>query len=128
MNIFKLSLILSLFLVFNISAQTDPIKRNSDLFSPLDVPNVQSPYRTQAGEPSTAYWQNQSDYKIAVALDDINHIVSGQVEITYTNNSPDKLGYVWLQLDQNINKPDSRSAAIFAAIGGRDRGSFDGGF
>ena len=128
MNLFKFSLVLSLFLVFNISAQTDPIKRNSDLFSPLGISNVQSPYRTQAGEPSTAYWQNQSDYKIAVALDDINHVVSGQVEIDYTNNSPDKLGYVWLQLDQNINKPNSRSTAIFAAIGGRDRGSFDGGF
>ena len=94
----------------------------------MGISNVQSPYRTQAGEPSTAYWQNQSDYKIAVALDDINHVVSGQVEIDYTNNSPDKLGYVWLQLDQNINKPNSRSTAIFAAIGGRDRGSFDGGF
>jgi len=128
MKIFRLCIAFSLLIGYNLSAQNNPIKRNVDLFSPLDISNVQSPYRTQTGEPSTTYWQNQSDYKIEVSLDDINHVVSGQVAITYTNNSPDKLGYVWLQLDQNINTSNSRSATIYGAIGGRDRGSFDGGF
>ena len=128
MKIFRLCIAFGLLIGYNISAQNNLIKRNVDLFSPLDIPNIQSPYRTQTGEPSTAYWQNQSDYKIEVSLDDINHVVSGQVAITYTNNSPDKLGYVWLQLDQNINTSNSRSATIYGAIGGRDRGSFDGGF
>ncbi|VAV86141.1 Zn-dependent aminopeptidase [hydrothermal vent metagenome] len=128
MKFFKISVVFCLLLGHNISAQTDLVKRNTDIFSPLSIPNVQTPYRTQSGEPSSKYWQNESDYKIAVTLDDINHIVSGRVEINYTNKSPDKLDYVWLQLDQNKFKPTSRGAAITSAFGGRFSGDLDGGF
>ncbi|MGM5470879.1 M1 family metallopeptidase [Flavobacteriaceae bacterium LMO-SS05] len=125
-----LKVCVAVFLVFgyNVNSQTDPIKRNADLFSPLEIPNVQTPFRTQAGEPSPLYWQNESDYKIEVTLDDVNHIVSGQVDINYTNNSPDDLGYVWLQLDQNKFSSNSRGAAISEAVGGRFSGDLEGGF
>lgn len=128
MKILKVCVAMLVLFGYNLNAQTDPIKRNTDLFSPLSIPNVQTPFRTQSGEPSPQYWQNESDYKIEVTLDDINHRVSGQVEIDYTNNSPDNLGYVWLQLDQNKFNQKSRGAAITEAIGGRFSGDLAGGF
>ena len=127
MKTLKLFVVLFILFGYNINAQTDPIKRNEDLFSPMNIPNVQTPFRTQAGEPSPIYWQNESDYNIATTLDDVNHTISGEVEIDYTNNSPDDLGYVWLQLDQNKFNPKSRGAAISDAIGGRFSGDLEGG-
>ena len=95
-----LKYLLSVLFVLSLSAQNTPVKRNTDLFSPLNIPNVQTPYRTQSGEPAANYWQNEADYKIAVSLDTEYHKVSGKVAIAYTNNSPDNLDYLWLQLDQ----------------------------
>ena len=128
MKTFKIWALLFILFYYNTDAQTNPIKRNADLFSPLSIPNVQTPFRTQAGEPAPSYWQNESDYKIEATLDDVNHVVSGQEEIDYTNNSPDDLGYVWLQLDQNKFNPKSRGAAVTEAIGGRFSGDLAGGF
>jgi len=128
MKLLKLTLILTVIFSLNLSAQNKPIKRNTDLFSPLNIPNVQTPYRTQSGEPSSKYWQNQADYKINVSLDEVNHTVSGRVVINYTNNSPDNLDYLWLQLDENKFRPDSRGAAILGAVGGRFAGNLDGGY
>ena len=64
----------------------------------LPTPNI---YRTASGAPGFAYWQQQADYKIQVALDEGNQSIVGSEQITYTNNSPDTLNYLWLQLDQN---------------------------
>ncbi|MBT5334893.1 MAG: aminopeptidase, partial [Gammaproteobacteria bacterium] len=64
----------------------------------LPTPNS---YRTASGAPGFAYWQQQADYKIQVALDEDNQSIVGSEQITYTNNSPDTLNYLWLQLDQN---------------------------
>ncbi len=128
MNLLKFFFVIGVLIAQIVVAQNTPVKRNTDLFSPLNIPNVQTPYRTQAGEPSTDYWQNQSDYIVAVTLDDVNHIVKGQVDITYTNNSPDKLGYVWLQLDENKFNSNSRGAAVLGAVGGRFSGNLDGGY
>ncbi|MFK5889543.1 MAG: M1 family metallopeptidase [Flavobacteriaceae bacterium] len=128
MKLLKLTLILTVFFSLNLSAQNNPVKRNTDLFSQLNITNVQTPFRTQSGEPATNYWQNEADYKIAISLDDTNHTVSGTVVITYTNNSPDNLDYLWLQLDENKFKPNSRGAAILGAVGGRFAGNLDGGF
>lgn len=64
----------------------------------LPTPNT---YRTASGAPGHEYWQQQADYKISVSLDEENQSIVGSEEITYTNNSPDTLGYLWLQLDQN---------------------------
>ena len=61
----------------------------------LPTPNQ---YRTGSGAPGPKYWQQQADYVIDVDLNDDTHIVSAKETITYTNNSPDQLKYLWLQL------------------------------
>jgi len=65
----------------------------------LPTPNE---YRTGSGAPGPKYWQQQADYVISVELNDDNQSITGSETITYTNNSPDALKYLWLQLDQNI--------------------------
>ncbi|MEE2770653.1 MAG: M1 family metallopeptidase [Bacteroidota bacterium] len=64
-------------------------------------------YRTASGAPGPAYYQNEADYKMDVTLDDKNAVLSGEETITYHNNSPQDLEYLWLQLDQNIRKKDA---------------------
>ncbi|WP_313175452.1 M1 family metallopeptidase [Massilia sp.] len=63
--------------------------------------------RTASGAPGHAYWQQRADYTIRATLDEANRAIRGAETITYHNNSPDTLNYLWLQLDQNIYKPDS---------------------
>ena len=70
----------------------------------LPTPNA---YRNAAGQPGHAYWQQQVDYSIDVRLDEDRQRISGQATITYHNNSPDTLAYLWLQLDQNRFRRDS---------------------
>ena len=70
----------------------------------LPTPNI---YRSASGAPGFEYWQQRADYRIDVILDDDHQRISGYEEITYYNNSPDPLSYLWLQLDQNIGKIDS---------------------
>jgi hypothetical protein len=64
----------------------------------LPTPNT---YRTASGAPGHAYWQQQVDYKMTLELDDTKQQLSGEETITYINNAPDALSYLWLQLDQN---------------------------
>jgi hypothetical protein len=82
--------------------------RPTDLFPALPVLPPGNEYRTATGEPGPAYWQNQADYVIDVALDDQKNVVSGTATITYTNNSPKALSSLWMQLEQNVFKKDSR--------------------
>ena len=70
----------------------------------LPTPNT---VRNAAGAPGHAYWQQRADYTIRATLDEKTRTISGSETITYHNNSPDALGYLWLQLDQNIFRPDS---------------------
>ncbi len=70
----------------------------------LPTPNE---YRTGSGAPGPKYWQQQVDYDIDVELNDETHIVTGAERIIYSNNSPDALKYLWLQLDQNILAKDN---------------------
>ena len=70
----------------------------------LPTPNV---YRTASGAPGEKYWQQRADYKISVTLNDKDQSISGEERITYYNNSPDELSYLWLQLDQNVRSADS---------------------
>ncbi|MGZ3813658.1 MAG: M1 family metallopeptidase, partial [Mucilaginibacter sp.] len=77
-------------------------------------------YRSASGAPGAKYWQNHADYKLNVTLDTAKHRVTGTALITYTNNSPDQLPFLWLQVDQNIYKEDSRGAAASAVEGGRN--------
>ena len=92
---------------------------NKEAFYPQFYPYPGNDYRSASGEPGPKYWQNRSDYKINATLDTVTHKVSGDVEITYTNNSPDNLKFLWLQLDQNIYRQDSRGSATTTQAGGR---------
>ncbi|HEX8021669.1 M1 family metallopeptidase, partial [Mucilaginibacter sp.] len=115
------------------SAQsTDTTKYNhQDLFGPITWPVTSGGTRSAAGKPSPAYWQNKADYQIKASLNEgKDTTITGEVKITYTNNSPDKLDYLWLQLDQNLFKPDSRGAAVTPYTGDRFdvRGFSRGGY
>ena len=65
--------------------------------------------RTASGAPGHAYWQQRADYKIRATLDEANRSIKGSGTVTYYNNSPDTLDYLWVQLDQNIYRTDSDS-------------------
>jgi hypothetical protein len=67
----------------------------------LPTPNE---YRSASGAPGGKYWQQRADYTIDAELDEANNILRGKETITYYNNSPEALRYLWLQLDQNVNK------------------------
>ncbi|MBW6483832.1 MAG: M1 family metallopeptidase [Vicingaceae bacterium] len=69
-------------------------------------------YRTASGAPGHAYYQQKADYVIDVVLDDKKQKIDGKETITYKNNSPDKLTYLWVQLDQNMRAKDSDSKLI----------------
>ncbi|MDB5197650.1 MAG: peptidase [Flaviaesturariibacter sp.] len=90
-----------------------------EAFNPQFYPQGGNDYRSASGEPGPKYWQNRADYKLACTLDTVNHKVTGTVEINYTNNSPDNLGFLWLQLDQNIYQQGSRGSATTTQTGGR---------
>ncbi|SHK20376.1 Aminopeptidase N [Reichenbachiella agariperforans] len=77
----------------------------------LPTPNQ---YRTASGAPGVDYWQQKVDYTIDVELNQANHEVTGSEEITYTNNSPDQLSYLWVQLDQNMRAKDSDTPLVEA--------------
>jgi hypothetical protein len=73
------------------------------------------PYRSASGQPGPRYWQQRADYRLEVALDTATQRVSGAVTIRYTNESPDTLRFVWLQLEQNLYRPGSQGSALFSA-------------
>lgn len=100
-----------------------------ELFHPLWNYGPVSSARSAAGVPGPGYWQNSADYKIAVSLDDVANKITGDVEITYKNNSPDKLPFLWLQLDQNSFNTQSRGGKTTPIAGGRFGNlAFDGGY
>ncbi|MFZ9160722.1 MAG: M1 family metallopeptidase, partial [Aquirufa sp.] len=100
-----------------------------ELFHPLWNYGPVSPARSAAGVPGPGYWQNSADYKIAVSLDDVANKITGDVEISYKNNSPDKLPFLWLQLDQNSFNTQSRGGKTTPISGGRFGNlAFEGGY
>lgn len=80
-----------------------------DAFRQLDPEELPTPndYRTASGAPGHRYWQQKVDYAIDVSLDEARKSLTGEAWITYTNNSPDTLTYLWLLLDQNNFRRDS---------------------
>jgi hypothetical protein len=90
-----------------------------DKFRQLDelLPTA-SAVRNAAGAPGHAYWQQRADYTIRATLDETRRAISASVAITYHNNSPDTLGYLWVQLDQNIHQSDS-DANLSATLASR---------
>ncbi|WP_411767906.1 M1 family metallopeptidase [Winogradskyella sp. A3E31] len=79
------------------------------LYDEFSTPNM---FRTGSGAPGPAYYQQQADYKMDIEIDDDNARLYGNETITYTNNSPDPLKYLWVQLDQNMRAPDSKTPLI----------------
>ena len=81
-------------------------------FRHLDLPTPNT-IRTGSGAPGPDYWQQRVDYVIRASLDTVARRVMGEERITYTNNSPDTLRYLWLQLDQNLFNSSSRGYRLF---------------
>jgi hypothetical protein len=79
----------------------------------LPTPNE---YRTGSGAPGPKYWQQKADYIISVELHEATNSISGSETITYTNNSPDVLKYLWLQLDQNILSEENSLATTTTGV------------
>ncbi|MEO6455632.1 MAG: M1 family metallopeptidase [Ginsengibacter sp.] len=124
-----------LFILFTIAVSAQDNKSKYDqhvLFSPLFYPAGINEYRAPTGEPGPKYWQNKASYKIAVSLDDVNNKITGSVTITYTNNSPYALSFLWLQLDQNLYDLASRGHLKLPAITNSRYGdintTFNGGY
>ena len=92
-------------------------ERFEQLGTMLRTPNV---YRTASGAPGHMYWQQQANYVINVELDDVNQSIKGSEKVTYINNSPDQLTYLWVQLEENQRGADSDSPkAAESAINSR---------
>ena len=79
-------------------------------FAPLLLPQPVNAYRSASGTPGPSYWQNRADYELRATLDPASKSLSGEATITYSNNSPDALDSLWLHLDQNIYRSDSRAS------------------
>jgi hypothetical protein len=102
-----------------------------DAFGPLFYNHNGNDFRAASGEPGARYWQNRADYQLTARLNDKTNEVIGTEVLTYTNNSPQKLGFLWMQLDQNLFKQDSRGSAIIPLSGSRNGGrgqAFDAGY
>jgi hypothetical protein len=132
-NLFGLLALASLLLIRQATQAQSTTTTNydpHDAFAPLFYPAFGDDVRTAAGAPGPKYWQNSADYKIDASLDAETHGLTGAVTITYKNNSPIDLPFVWLQLDQNIYGLKSRGVAITDLSGGRwaNRDQFDGGY
>jgi Peptidase family M1 domain len=112
----------------NAGPKYDPHK----LFSPLFYPSGATVTRAATGEPNTGYWQNRADYKISATINELTSQVTGSVIITYKNNSPHTLPYLWLQLDQNLFNKESRGQARMPygerSRYGDSKSNFSGGY
>jgi len=80
----------------------DGSETNRSMFRPLADWPAPNEFRNASGAPGYAYWQQRADYVIEARLDAENHVMYGSERVTYHNNSPDRLGFLWLQLDQNV--------------------------
>jgi hypothetical protein len=103
----------------------------SEAFAPFYYTKNGGEYRAATGEPGPKYWQNRADYQLAAKLNDETNEITGTEVLTYTNNSPLKLGFIWMQLDQNLFKLDSRGSTIVPLAGSRNAGraqAFDAGY
>lgn len=86
-----------------------PVVADTGSFSPIPWP-APTPVRSASGAPGPGSWQQRVDYVIKAALDTGAQVVTGEEWISYTNNSPDTLRHLWLQLDQNLFAPRAGAA------------------
>jgi hypothetical protein len=104
-----------------------PPVADTGVFSPLPFPEGNE-RRLADGSPGPAYWQQRVDYQIRATLDTAAKRIIGGETIHYTNNSPDTLRFVWMQMDQNLFRPGSTGALLFASESRFSGGGFQGGF
>ena len=115
--------------LFASAVQAQPIRQTRtdwvDRFRQLEGEDWPTPteYRNAAGAPGHRYWQQQVDYRMSVSLDEAGRTLTGRSEVTYRNNSPDTLSYLWLLLDQNRFRRDSISERT-QTVGAGGRTSF----
>ncbi len=136
MNKFKLLSTLLLIGSFSFAQKENyNVNKFKQLNEELATPNV---YRTGGGAPGSAYYQNKADYKMDIQLDDAKQKITGHETITYKNDSPDQLEYLWIQLDQNrrANSSDSykirtgtmEDVSLRSLVRMENDDLFDGGF
>ncbi len=104
-----ISLLLIALMAVSVIAQEKPDpSRNPfrQMGNEFATPNA---YRTGSGAPGQLYWQQQANYNIVIELDDEKQLIRGEEQIEYINNSPDRLNYLWVQLDQNVRQQESLS-------------------
>src|ERR1700761_9828783 len=87
---------------------TNSVYDYHETFGPPFYTKNGNEFRAADGAPGAKYWQNRADYQLAAHLNDKTNEIVGTEVLTYTNNSPQKLGFIWMQLDQNLFKQDSR--------------------
>ena len=115
-----------------VTTSTAPISNYNyhDAFAPFFYSKNGTTTRSASGQPGAEYWQNRADYVLTAKLNESNNEIIGTDIITYTNNSPDKLSFLWMNVDQNLFKADSRGNAIVPLTGSRNGAQgevFDGG-
>src|SRR5680860_43272 len=127
MKKFSIALICLTFLFLLKFHAQEVIKNNQADFAEF-LDHNSSVYRTASGKPGPEYWQNQADYNLEVTLNDQDNTLSGKVLLTYTNNSPETLSFIWMYLEQNRFTENSRGSLTTPIGGNRYNGDIDGGF
>src|SRR5689334_22673005 len=111
----KLLLLTSVLACFFISAkaqntQNNPGSNHGNKFEQMgNILPTPNEYRTASGAPGPKYWQQRCDYDIKCELDEKNLKLTGSEMVTYFNNSPNELVYLWLQLDENQHNSEKNA-------------------
>ena len=137
-RLYKVFQVLILMLTFSLWSQNETTKTNEkvskynyhDSFEPFFYTKNGTNTRSASGQPGAEYWQNRADYQLTAKLDEQKNEITGSGVVTYTNNSPDKMNFVWMNLDQNLFQADSRGNAVVPISGSRNGAQgqiFDGG-
>jgi hypothetical protein len=99
---------------------------DTSLFAPLVLP-APNLYRLGSGAPGPKYWQNRADYDLQASLDTSKTTLSGKLKLRYTNNSPDTLRFIWMQMEQNAFRDKSLNSFIFPQESRFGARGFEGG-
>src|SRR5688500_3387471 len=99
-------MLISIYLFLSTLLSAHDINKFEQLVTLLPTPNETRP---ASGAPGDSYWQQKADYVMSIHVDDHKQMIRGKETITYHNQSPDQLNYLWLQLDQNNQAPDADS-------------------
>src|SRR5690606_11597134 len=127
-SLFRITFIFAIFGfgLYPVNAQ-DVIQNNQQDFNEFTYRQGNA-YRSASGKPAPEYWQNSADYVIEATLDDVEHTITGKITMTYTNNSPEELDFVWMYLEQNRFTNDSRGTLTTPIEGNRYAGDMEGGY